>query len=237
MRLHFVLPLFALISAASIAQSGAQTATPVAVELFTSQGCSSCPPADALAEQLAKEPNTIVFTRPVTYWDQLGWKDTLARPENTDLQRAYAARGGQGSGVYTPQAVVQGQGAAVGSNQAAVRRLISAQKAIAGPSIKAVITADGGRSVSIAQDVRSNAAVSLVALRSNAVVKIGSGENGGRTVRYTNIVVAETPVGRWSGGASTITVAGGLMKRAGADRYALVLREGAAGRIIAARYL
>jgi hypothetical protein len=233
MRHHF--SLFALMFASTTAF--AQPATPVAIELFTSQGCSSCPPADALVEQLAKEPNTIVFTRPVTYWDRLGWKDTLAREENTELQRAYAARGGEGSGVYTPQTVVQGQEAAVGSNQPAVRRLIAAEKAKAGPAIKAVITADGGRSVSITQNGRANATILLVALKGNAVVRIGSGENGGRTVRYTNIVIAETNVGRWSGGTATIAVAGGLMKREGADRYALILREGAAGRIIAARYL
>ncbi|MFM9853213.1 MAG: DUF1223 domain-containing protein [Sphingomonadaceae bacterium] len=237
MRLRFALPAIALLSAAVYAQPASVGATPVAIELFTSQGCSSCPPADELVEQLAKEPNIIVFTRPVTYWDRLGWKDTLAREENTELQRAYAARGGVGSGVYTPQAMVQGQTAAVGSDRAAVRRLIAAQKANPGPAISATITADGGRSVSINQNVRANAAVSLVALKGNVVVRIGSGENGGRTVRYTNIVVAETPVGRWSGGAATIPVSGGLMKRAGADRYALILREGSAGRIIAARYL
>ena len=93
---------------AVIAQPAPPPVTPVAVELFTSQGCSSCPPADALLEALAKQPNIIAITRPVTYWDKLGWKDTLGRPENTRLQTAYAAKGKEGSGVYTPQTVVQG---------------------------------------------------------------------------------------------------------------------------------
>ena len=77
----------------------------------------------------------------------------------------------------------------------------------------------------------------MVALKANTVVRIGSGENGGRTVRYTNVVLSETSVGQFKGDAATITVPARLMKRAGADRYALIIRSGAAGRIIAARYI
>ena len=83
---------------------------PVLLELFTSQGCSSCPPADALAEKLATDPSLVVIARPVTYWDRLGWKDTLAPEVNTALQQAYARRGLAGqNGVYTPQLVVDGR--------------------------------------------------------------------------------------------------------------------------------
>lgn len=82
---------------------------PIAVELFTSQGCSSCPPADELVAELVDDPNLVILTRPVTYWDRLGWRDTLAREENTDLQRTYAGRLERGGGrAYTPQAVVDG---------------------------------------------------------------------------------------------------------------------------------
>jgi hypothetical protein len=211
--------------------------TPVAVELFTSQGCSSCPPADALIEKLAKEPNIIAITRPVTYWDNLGWKDTLGREANTVLQRSYAARGGEGSGVYTPQAMVQGGAAAVGSSEAKLRRLIAAEKQKPGPAIVARATPDGGRAIMIEQPVKASASVLVVAMKSEAVVRIGAGENGGRVVRYTNVVLAETEVGRWQGGSATITVPGRIMKQRGADRYAVLLREGAAGRIVAARYI
>lgn len=76
----------------------APVAQPVAVELFTSQGCSSCPPADAVMEKLARDPRVVAITRPVTYWDRLGWKDTLARPANTELQRDYTKRGIPGAG-------------------------------------------------------------------------------------------------------------------------------------------
>jgi len=234
MRLALPLLSFALLSAQAPAPV---RMTPVAVELFTSQGCSSCPPADALAEKLAKEPNIVVLTRPVTYWDRLGWKDTLAREDNTQLQRAYATRGGEGAGVYTPQAMVQGVSAVVGSDETRLRRLILAEKQKPGPAISARATADGGRMVSIRQDVKADAQIIVLALKGQTIVRIGSGENGGRVVRYTNVVVAETNAGRWRGGDASIAIPGKFLKTSGADRYALILREGGAGRIVAARYI
>lgn len=234
---HLVAAVTLVIAGVGWSQTPVIEATPVAIELFTSQGCSSCPPADAFAEQLGKEPNTVILTRPVTYWDRLGWKDTLAREENTSLQQAYARRGGVGAGVYTPQAVVQGGSAAVGSSQAELRRLIAAEQRKPGPSVRATATADGGRTVSVGQASVAAGEVFVVALKANTVVRIGSGENGGRTVRYTNVVLSETSVGQFTGEASTISIPGRLMKRAGADRYALIIRGGAGGRIVAARYI
>ena len=128
MRLIALVPALLALAAEAAPPTPPAKMTPVAVELFTSQGCSSCPPADALIEKLAKEPNIIAITRPVTYWDNMGWKDTLGREANTALQRSYAARGGEGSGVYTPQAMVQGEAAAVGSSEAKLRRLCAAEK-------------------------------------------------------------------------------------------------------------
>ncbi len=141
MRLVVLIAAVISLSATATPSSPPMRLTPVAVELFTSQGCSSCPPADVLMSKLAREPNIVVLTRPVTYWDKLGWKDTLAREENTSLQRSYAARGGEGSGVYTPQAMVQGRMAAVGSNEGQLRRLIHAEKRRPGPTIAARATA------------------------------------------------------------------------------------------------
>lgn len=237
MRLIALVPALLALSGQAAPSARPVKMTPVAVELFTSQGCSSCPPADALIERLSKEPNIVVLTRPVTYWDELGWKDTLGREANTILQRSYASRGGEGSGVYTPQAMVQGSAAAVGSSESKLRRLIAAEKQKPGPAIVARAATDGGRVIMIEQDIKANTSVQLLALKSEAVVRIGAGENGGRVVRYTNVVLAETDVGRWQGGSATITVPGRIMKQAGADRYAIILREGAAGRIVAARYI
>lgn len=236
MRLIIVAAALALLGA-SAGPPVPQSATPVAVELFTSQGCSSCPPADALFEKLVREPNIIPITRPVTYWDRLGWKDTLAREENTALQQAYAAKGGEGAGVYTPQAVVQGFAGVVGSSESNLRSLIAAEKRVAGPDVRAVATADGGRSLSIGGGAKANATVTLLALKSVAAVRIGRGENGGRTVRYTNVLLAEEPIGRWTGSAATVTVPGSAMKTPGADRYVVIVRAGTAGRIVAARYI
>ena len=97
----------------------------VLAELFTSQGCSSCPPADAFLAKLAREPGVIAISRPVTYWDRLGWKDSLARSANDRLQRRYAARGLPGSGVYTPELVINGSAATIGSRSVSARSLIA----------------------------------------------------------------------------------------------------------------
>lgn len=228
--------LSALIAVSASPQPKAIPATPVAVELFTSQGCSSCPPADALVERLAKEPNIVVITRPVTYWDRLGWKDTLARGENTALQQAYDRRGIAGAGVYTPQAVVQGVAGAVGSRESEIRQMISREKARPGPSVRGFVTPDGGRRIEIG-GLGGQANAFLVALRPDVVVRIGSGENGGRTVRYTNVVVAERALGKVSGESATLTITGVQLSGKGDVRHALILREGNAGRIVAARYI
>lgn len=208
---------------------------PVAYELFTSQGCSSCPPADKLAEKYANDANVVVITRPVTYWDGLGWKDTLAREDNTDLQRAYARRGRAGAGVYTPQTVIQGGDATVGSRMDEVARLISVAQRTPGPDVTIARGADGGRTVTLSG--KGQGTLKVVALRSSVDVAIGNGENSGRRIRYVNVLVGETSVGNWSGGNGNFTVPASALKIAGADRYALVVQNGNAGPIVAARYL
>lgn len=205
---------------------------PVVVELFTSQGCSSCPPADAVLAALSDEPGVVAITRPVTYWDRLGWKDTLAREENSGLQRAYAARGGEGAGVYTPQAVVQGARALVGSHGDALRRLVAEARAVPQPALTAgrgVVAVDG--------TTTQPATVSLIALKGHTDVAIGSGENGGRRVRYTNVVRGERTLGRWTGGKARFPIPADALRVEGADRFAVIVRQGASGPILAARYL
>jgi hypothetical protein len=215
----------------------ASSGSPVAVELFTSQGCSSCPPADALFSRLSADPSIIVITRPVTYWDNLGWKDSLAREDNTKLQRAYAARGGEGSGVYTPQAVVQGSAGVVGSNEREIRALIASARSISGPAVALTQTPGGGHVITMNGRPAHLATITIIALRSSATVRIGRGENGGRTVRYTNVFVGEHSLGTWAGGLGQYTVSADVLHKAGADRAALLVRLGSSGPIIAARYL
>lgn len=203
----------------------------VAVELFTSQGCSSCPPADAVLERIGREPSIVVLSRPVTYWDRLGWPDTFGRPEHDALQRRYQARM-QLPDHYTPQAVVQGTAQLIGSHEPVLRERIAEARRGAGPTLTVARDA-----VSVSGVAARPAEVRLVALRSHADVPIGRGENGGRTVRYTNVVLDERPIGRWTGGEARFAVPAEALRVAGADRYAVIVQELEAGPIVAAGYL
>ncbi len=134
----------ALVGASVFAPRAAFAAprAPVLVELFTSQGCSSCPPADEYASELVKDPNTVVVSFNVDYWDYLGWRDTLAKPEYSKRQYDYAKVLDEGS-VYTPQMVVNGATHAVGSSRRDVAKQISASREIqAAASLKVSLTAE-----------------------------------------------------------------------------------------------
>ncbi len=227
--------------AAGVAAIGATQAQhaghPVAVELFTSQGCSSCPPADAVMGRLVKDRRVVAITRPVTYWDRLGWKDTLARPANTVLQQGYTKRGITGAGNYTPQAVVQGASGLVGSRGPDLLKMVI--QASARPEAQIVVgkSADGGRVIRLAGKAPSAASVTHVALRSSTTVKIGNGENGGRAVTYTNALIGERQIGAWKGGAAEFRIVPAALNVHGADRHAIIVRAGTAGPILAARYI
>lgn len=211
---------------------------PVLVELFTSQGCSSCPPADQLGIALSREPGLVVVSRPVTYWDRLGWKDTLAREGNTTLQQDYARRGLAGrNGVYTPQLVVDGRFGTVGSRADDVAAGI-ARYAAGGDAAIAVKAADqAGYAVDLSGKTEGRAELVLLAVTRHVDVVIGSGENGGRKVGYANVLREERKLADWSGGKATINLAAGQLKVKGADRYALVLRQPGGGKVLAARWL
>jgi len=215
------------------AEKRAAQSEPVVLELFTSQGCSSCPPADKLMAELAQNPGLIVMTRPVTYWDKLGWKDTLAREENTSLQRAYAARKLKGAGVYTPQVVVNGGDAAIGSRKAEILDLARRAR----PRAQLVVrkSAKGGVGAGISGLTENLAELVVVALDSRERVAIGSGENSGRNIVYTNVVRDEQRVTTWHGGTQSIPVPASLLAVPKADRYALIVREPDGGPILAAR--
>ncbi|MEO9468971.1 DUF1223 domain-containing protein [Parasphingorhabdus sp.] len=214
-----------------------QSPNPVVVELFTSQGCSSCPPADMLASRLAKDSSLLVISRPVTYWDRLGWKDTLASEDNTRLQRAYAAKGNAGSGVYTPQIVINGGGGAVGSRESDVRSLVRLAKGRPGPIIETEIGETGGITVTIDGQSQYMARVSLLALSSSETVQIGRGENGGRKLHYTNVVKDEWSLGSWTGRPVSFSIPAENLSIAGADKYAIIVQRPGAGTIVGAQLL
>jgi hypothetical protein len=204
-------------------------ATPVLVELFTSQGCSSCPPADTFVRELVREPGVIAISRPVTYWDRLGWKDTLARPGNDLVQRRYAARGIPGSGVYTPEIVVDGQSAAVGSHRAKIRAMITK----AGRKPAATIAFANGR-VSVSGATGSE--LRVLAIGSERMVAISNGENGGSKVGYANVVVDEL-VTRCTSAECSVTMAKDFARRAGGNKLAVIWQDANAGKVRAVRWV
>jgi hypothetical protein len=165
-------------------------ARPVVVELFTSQGCSSCPPADAVLARLAKDQNVITISWPVTYWDHLGWKDTLARPSNTKRQYDYAAALRE-NGVYTPQAVIDGVTHMVGSQAQQIAGKISTRRAL-----RDTVTLSLSRAANGYVQVRTGVApepvdIRLVSLKASETVFVGRGENSKRKLTYTNIATAD----------------------------------------------
>ena len=175
------------------------------VELFTSQGCSSCPPADAFAGDLVKRDDVITLSLPVDYWDYLGWKDTFARRENTERQYAYARVRGDGR-VYTPQIVINGGHHYVGSSRKGIERGIEEAElpvpvsmSVVGGELEVVI---GDQ----AWDPRYHTTVRLVSYQRSATVEIGRGENTGRTITYYNVVRDMRAIGMWKGRPMTITL-------------------------------
>ncbi|WP_293881297.1 thioredoxin family protein [Sphingomonas sp.] len=214
-----------LASSASLAASRPQK--PVVVELFQSQGCSSCPPADAVLNTLAARTDVIALNFAVTYWDRLGWKDTFAKPAYTDRQWDYARAAGR-SNVATPQMIVGGRIAVLGSRFAEVETAIAhARRVDDGP-----VMAISGSSVTIgATKTRTRATLWLVYYDPRTIeVAIHAGENGGRTIPHRNIVKDLKAIGISTGKAGSFT----LPRAPTGLRTAVLLQAGGGGPIIAA---
>lgn len=211
----------------------AQTEPRAVVELFTSQGCSSCPAADKLLGELAADPSFVPISVPIDYWDYLGWKDTLADPRNTARQKAYAHVRGDGQ-VYTPQVVVNGSLHALGSDRSAIEHAIAKSRKSGAMSLPAVKLgfADGRLSVAVpdAANARTGAEVWLCGLVKAATIAIGRGENKGRTVTYHNVVRRWIKLGDWSGKASSWSIPmqalKGDGKGEGIDEAAVLVQSG-----------
>jgi hypothetical protein len=173
----------------------AAVAEPVVVELFTSQGCSSCPPADVVLEELARKPNIVALAYHVDYWDDLGWKDRFAIPEAVQRQRGYVQRLSK-SGAFTPQAVVSGDTSLVGSNRTAMNRAIAGDR-----DALAVVLSKAGANLLIDLPERWTEPmdVHVVSYLAEAITKIGRGENARRTLKEVNIVRSFERLGRWDG--------------------------------------
>jgi hypothetical protein len=196
------------VAVASVSLS-ASAQTRAVLELFTSQGCSSCPPADKLLGELAADPSVVALSLPIDYWDYLGWKDTLADPRHTARQRAYSRVRGDHE-VYTPQIVVNGSLHALGSDRDAVERAIA--KSRENPTTLVlpvkVSTADGHLAVSVPEgnNLRLPAEIWVAGLARSVTVAIKRGENKGKTITYHNVARRWLKVDDWKGTAHTWTV-------------------------------
>lgn len=174
--------------------------TPVVVELFTSQGCSSCPPADALIDELAARDDVIALSLHVDYWDYIGWKDEFAVPGNAQRQRTYAAEAGRRT-VYTPEMIVQGVSDIVGAKPMAVAMAIEKHKA--GPRLVSVelLRAAGAVAISVEALLPDLPPMDVFVLRyqPHRTSNITRGENAGRTIVYTNVTQDWQRLGQWDG--------------------------------------
>ena len=225
--MHWIAYLAGLATFAGVVASGpAQAETRGVVELFTSQGCSSCPPADKLMGELIRDPSLVGFSLPVDYWDSLGWKDTLADPRNSERQRAYARQRGD-RGVYTPQMVINGSTHVVGSDKAAVQRARASVRE--GLSVPVELAVSGGKlSVNLPAG-KGAGEVWVYALAKEVPVAVGRGENRGRTVTYHNVARRWQKLGDWSGKAASWTVPVDQFAAGGADTAAVLVQSGSPG--------
>ncbi len=209
------------------------------IELYTSQGCSSCPPADKLVGKLAGRDDVIALTFPVDYWDYLGWKDTLASPANSARQRAYARARGDGQ-VYTPQIVIDGTTHEVGSHSSAIKRAISKSKEnLKNARIPLEMHIEGDTLVITAGDAPKNSRVKpatiwLALVKKSMTVKINRGENRGRTITYHRVVRNMTPVGTWKGEKVSIKLPKHHLQNTDADGCTVLLQQDTAGPVLAA---
>lgn len=211
------------------------------IELFTSQGCSSCPAADELLQKYAADPSVIALSMPVDYWDYLGWKDTFASPRNTERQRAYAKARGDGA-IYTPQVVVNGTIHANGAQKADIDTAIEVtSKNAALPHVPirfwqesnnlniAAGWAEEGKEV-------KEATIWLGVVQTSGTVEIPKGENAGRKLAYTNIVRELTPIGLWKGKPMMIQIPRAAIMQPATQKSVVLIQEGKAGPIIGAAW-
>ncbi|MGA7373662.1 MAG: DUF1223 domain-containing protein [Methyloceanibacter sp.] len=203
----------------------AQAQPRAVIELFTSQGCSSCPPADRLLAELARDPSLVALSWHIDYWDYLGWKDTFSQPAFTARQKAYASVKGSEE-VYTPQVVVNGGPQMVGSDRSEIDAALSIQR---GSELTVPITLDGkGSSVRVSigsapAGPQTGTLYLLPVLRSRDVA-IGRGENAHHAVTYANVVRAIRPLTTWTGEAKSLDVP--LDKMGDSDGYFVLLQSG-----------
>jgi hypothetical protein len=201
------------------------------VELFTSQGCSSCPPADKILGELAKDPSIIALSMPIDYWDYLGWKDTLADARFSARQQAYSRVRGDRY-VYTPQIIINGSAHVVGSDRAAIENAIGTTRRTDGVmSVPVTLTLAGKQlTVSVAASGNHAAAahgeVWICSISKAIPISILRGENGGRELTYYNVVRNLVKIGDWNGTPGSWNVPLESVLHEGVDAAAVYVQDG-----------
>ena len=210
------------------AASAADRAHPAVVELFQSQGCSSCPPANANVLAIADRPDVLALSFQVTYWDQLGWKDTFAHPAFTSRQWDYA-HAWRRKEVATPEVVVNGRRDLIGSDRGELDRVLkAADRGAGGPTV----TLSGARATVASATAAAPADVWLVRYDPRVQeVPIRRGENGGKTLPHRNVVRELVRLGAWTGAAASFDLPA---PKDGALRTAVLVQAGPGGPIVAA---
>jgi hypothetical protein len=230
--MRFSLALAALLSTAALAPAHAAGVKGV-VELFTSQGCSSCPPADKVFGEIIEQNGVVGLAWHVDYWDYLGWKDTFSSAAATSRQRAYA-RGIGERGVYTPQIIVNGD--TVAKNSSFRQSIASALSGSLPVSLDAKVTE--GSLVVTAGDGDGSANLVLVTFDRSQNVPIERGENAGTTVNYRHAVQGVQTIGMWKGKSLTVELPGSEYAPKKGQGCAILLQKiskgGAPGEILGA---
>ena len=204
------------------------------VELFTSQGCSSCPPADKILGELAKNPSIIAMSLPIDYWDYLGWKDTLADARFSARQKAYSrARGDRD--VYTPQAVINGTLHVIGSDRAGIENAIDATSGTGGVMSLPVTMTQSGKQLTVSVAASKvptvlRGEVWICSISKAVPISIGRGENRGKEITYHNVVRNLMKIGDWNGNPASWTVPLDSLERAGVDAAVAIVQDGSRDR-------
>ncbi len=207
----------------------------VVVELFTSQGCNSCPPADEVLAKLSMRKDVLALSYSVDYWNYLGWKDTLAQPDCTIRQRKYNISLGK-NGVYTPQMIIQGARDVIGSKGGLVRQMISETIPDRMADLD-IIFDQSGDMIDLrigANDAKSTATIWVIGYDFQKTVNIRGGENAGQTRTYHNVVQSIKRIGSWMGQEVRLTLSRQDLGKGNYDAYALLLQSRETGPIIAA---
>ena len=225
--------LMALVSMALTGPAPAQS-NEVLVELFNSQGCSSCPPADALLKKLDARGGVIALALHVDYWDYIGWKDSFGDPAYAKRQRAYAYATGSRT-IYTPQMIVGGTAIIVGAKPMEVVDLINEMQ-VQDHNVLMMLERKGNRLEITARMLRSHSQamiVQLVRYNPSQSVSITRGENAGRTIEYVNIVTEWRQIGKWDG-KSPLKLSARVL---GTQPLVVILQAAGPGQVLAAARL